>query len=138
MFDGGVVFGPKAAKRVEAVVKRVESTIYPSAPRQSKYPIISGSAIQAVDAIVTNAVSGFNANTNSYGSGSAQAVWPVLNTNSGLYQPGNYNSIGNVTVQNFSFSSGTIATNTHIKMIQQQTANGSLVWSIDWADCGPA
>lgn len=137
MADRPVQFGPKAAEQIKATVIRVNRDPYAFAPqRPSKYPIIAGIGVQIVDAVVTNSITAFNSNTNTYGSGTAQAVWATFNTNTNSYTSTNNNTIGNVTVyMTYKNNSSTIATNTRIKMNQQQANGGSLIWEFLGSDC---
>jgi hypothetical protein len=131
-----VVFGPKAAERTQAVVKRVENTIYPSTDTRSKWPVVSGVGVNVVDGIVTTAITPFNTSNNTYGVGNVQAIWPIFNSNTNSYVAGNNNGVGNVVVyMRYNNNGVSIPTNTRCKIVQQQTANGGLIWEFLGSDC---
>ena len=131
--DGPVIFGKTAANRTRAAVIRVERMPYPRYDRQSVWPVISGGVMQYSEGIVTNTITAFNANTNTYGSGTVQAYQPVFNTNTNTYVSQADNSIGNVQCLNFAINTNSIATNTRVGMMTRTTANSTTVWELIWA-----
>ena len=133
-----IVFGPKAAERTKEAVKKVETMVFPYQRPTSRYPIISGAALQIVEGLVTSAITPFNSNTNTYGLGSVAVYRPTINANSGAIQSvldTSFNANGIVNCYNWSVNSGTINTNTHVWMYQRNTANASLIFELIGADC---
>ncbi len=127
-------FGRTAAERTKKAVIRIERMPYPSPARGNKYPIISGSPIQIFQGIVTSTITAYNTNAGIYGNGSVQIVVPSLNTNTNsTYHPVNTGTA--VTCYNFYVNSNSINTNTHVQMVQVQTANGSLIYQYFGGDC---
>lgn len=138
MADRPIAFGLTAANRIKAVVRRVEAGPYPVDRIKSKYPIIGGSALQYVEGLVVNSITACNSTR--YGQGTVQPYQPSFNTNTNSYAFVADNSFSNgntnsVICLNFSDNSGTVNANTHVGMMQRNTANGSLIFELIWRDC---
>jgi hypothetical protein len=133
MADIPIAFGRAAAKRIRDAVIKSERAVHPVKQPFSRFPVISGTAVQIMEGIVTNSITAFNSNTNTYGSGQVQILAPSFNSNTNSYQA--VNSGSPVTVYNFSVNSGTVNANTHVSFFQRQTLNASMINELNWADC---
>jgi hypothetical protein len=119
--DMPIQFGKAAALRIKRAVQRIEAMPYPQIDKRPKYPVLGGGG-GLFEAIVTNSISAFNANTNTYGTGTAQIYMPSLNTNTNSYQAvvdTSFGTNGSVTVLNWYKNSGTVSVNTHIYVTQR-------------------
>ncbi len=137
--DKPVMFGPKPAQRISDAVKRIEAQPYYFPSQPNVYPRLSGTSLQVVEGIVTNTITAFNSNTNTYGQGYVQPYQPGFNSNTNSYHlisDSSFNGNSTSLCLNFYVNNGAaINTNTHVYMCQRSTNAGALIFELVGADC---